>query len=42
MVAQDFMVTQGGDTVRTASNGGISEAILWTPIRDGKPRPYKE
>jgi hypothetical protein len=32
-----------------ASNGGISEAILWTPaylrrgrqVRDGKPSPYK-
>jgi len=24
------------DTVRAANNGGISEAILWTPVRDGK------
>ncbi|MCG2739837.1 MAG: hypothetical protein L6300_06315 [Syntrophaceae bacterium] len=23
------------DTVRAANNGGISEAILWTPVRDG-------
>ena len=24
-----------GITVRAANNGGISEAILWTPVRDG-------
>jgi len=23
-------------TVRAANTGGISEAILWTPVRDGR------
>ena len=29
-------IRQGFDTVRAASTRGISEAILWTPVRDGK------
>jgi len=28
---------------RAANNGGISEAILWTPVRDGRPgRKYRQ
>ena len=29
------LLEASGDTVRAANTGGISEAILWTPVRDG-------